>query len=119
MSEYNRKRGHIGGGLAVFNNNYTFNNPNPLSGSHVPNLVFNHYQVPRPDSASSIGGMGLNQMEPSSGTQVLYGTNINSSEVQMKIRNFINTFIQMDENDDKFDQMPYYIEQLKNINETE
>jgi ethanolamine utilization protein EutA (predicted chaperonin) len=63
--------------------------------------------------------MGLNQMEPSSGTQVLYGTNINSSEVQMKIRNFINTFIQMDENDDKFDQMPYYIEQLRNINETE
>lgn len=25
----------------------------------------------------------------------------------------------MDENDDKFDQMPFYIEQLKNINETE
>ncbi len=25
----------------------------------------------------------------------------------------------MDENDDRYDKMPYYIEQLKNINETE
>ena len=70
--------------------------------------------------ASSTGGMmGLNQAEPSSGTQVLYGTNINSSEVQQKLRNFLTTFVFMDENDEKFDQMPFYIEQLKQINETE
>ena len=70
--------------------------------------------------ASSTGGMlgGLNA-EPSSGTQVLYGTNINSNDVQLKLRNFLTTFVVMDEDDEKYDQMPYYVEQLKQINETE
>lgn len=33
--------------------------------------------------------MGLNQVEASSNTQVLFGTNINTTEVQNKLRNFI------------------------------
>lgn len=60
-----------------------------------------------------------NHVEPSSGTQVLYGTNINSNDVQNKLRSFLSTYVHMDENEEKFDQMPYYIEQLKIINETE
>lgn len=45
----------------------------------------------------------MNHIEPSSGTQVLYGTNINSNEVQQKLRNFLSTFVEMDENEEKFD----------------
>lgn len=66
-----------------------------------------------------MGGMGLNHIEPSSGTQVLYGTNINSNEVQQKLRNFLTTYVQMDENSEDYGALPFYMEQLKNINETE
>lgn len=57
--------------------------------------------------------------EASSNTQVLYGTNINSSEVQQKLRNFLTTFIQMNDDDEDFRRQPYYIELLKQIHETE
>lgn len=46
VSEYNRKRGHIGGGVGFFNNHHMFN-ANP---------------------ASSTGMQGLAGMEPSSNT---------------------------------------------------
>jgi ethanolamine utilization protein EutA (predicted chaperonin) len=62
---------------------------------------------------------GLAMQEASSNTQVLYGTNINSTDVQIKLRNFLTTFIKMDENDDNFDRAPYYVERLKEIQETE
>lgn len=57
--------------------------------------------------------------EPSSGTQVLYGTNINSNEVQQKLRNFLSSFTVVDENTENYDAMPYYLDQLKTIYETE
>lgn len=56
--------------------------------------------------------------EPSSNTQVLYGTNINSTEVQQKLRNFLTTFTQMGDDED-YGKAPYYIELLKLIHETE
>ena len=49
-------------------------------------------------------------MEASSNTQVLFGTNINSNEVHNKLRNFITGFNKFDENDDRFDKRPFYIE---------
>ena len=58
-------------------------------------------------------------MEASSNTQVLFGTNINSNEVQNKLKNFIQSFTQIDEDNDRFDAFPHYIEMLKHINETE
>lgn len=62
---------------------------------------------------------GMNQLaEPSSNTQVLYGTNINSNEVQNKLRNFLTAFIKMDSDDD-FGKEPFYIERLREIHETE
>lgn len=57
--------------------------------------------------------------EASSNTQVLYGTNINSSDVQQKLRNFLTTFIKMDGDDEDFSRAPFYIERLKEIHETE
>jgi hypothetical protein len=57
--------------------------------------------------------------EPSSNTQVLYGTNINSSEVQQKLKNFITTFVLMDENEEDFAKQPFYLSLLKQIHETE
>jgi hypothetical protein len=62
--------------------------------------------------------------ENSSATQVLWGTNINANEVQSKLKNFINTFMedQNDENDDQDDnylKAPYYVDQLKQIKEIE
>lgn len=62
---------------------------------------------------------GVNGMEASSNTQVLWGTNINTNEIQLKMKSFINTFVDIKEDSDDFTQAPYYIDQLKNIKETE
>ena len=62
--------------------------------------------------ASSTGMQGLNMQEASSNTQVLYGTNINSSEVQQKLRTFLTTFVQMAEDDEDYGKEPFYITQL-------
>lgn len=51
-----------------------------------------------------------NNAEPSSNTQVLWGTNINANEVQMKIKNFINTFVE--QSDDPDDEAQYTAEPL-------
>jgi hypothetical protein len=59
-----------------------------------------------------------NMNEASSTTQVLYGTNINSSEVQQKLRNFLTTFVKI-ESDDDYSREPFYIERLREIHETE
>lgn len=39
VSEYNRKRGHIGGGVGIFNNAYTFNQPVRAIAVLILNLV--------------------------------------------------------------------------------
>lgn len=63
---------------------------------------------------------GLNMQEASSNTQVLYGTNINSTEVQQKMRNFLSSFVKMEgEDDEDFGRAPFYIERLREIHETE
>ena len=60
----------------------------------------------------------------SSHTQVLWGTNINANEVQTKLKNFINTFVEYKEdededNDDAYTKAPQYIEKLKEMREME
>ena len=45
---------------------------------------------------------------------MLWGTNINASEVQMKLKNFINNFEEIKDDDDEDDDQqyqkaPYYI----------
>lgn len=62
---------------------------------------------------------GFAGADPSSNTQVLYGTNINSNDVQNKLKNFLMTFVKMGGDDDAFDQEPYYVQRLKEISETE
>lgn len=61
--------------------------------------------------------------EPSSNTQLLYGTNINASDVSMKLRSFLTTFLKMDTSgaDEELDYQkpPTYIEKLREIQETE
>lgn len=39
--------------------------------------------------------------------------------MQMKMKNFINTFVDIKEDSEDFTQAPYYIEELRNIKETE
>ena len=61
------------------------------------------------DKPSSTGVLHPNQLaganETSSHTQVLWGTNINTNEVQMKLKNFINNFEEIkDDDDDEDDQ---------------
>jgi esterase/lipase len=63
----------------------------------------------------------------SSATQVIWGTNINASEVQSKLKNFIQSFVEMkdDEDDDEdndnhyLNNKPYYMEKLQEIKEME
>lgn len=90
VSEYNRKRGHLNGGIANFNNPYIFNQP-----SH------------NPGSSTAMQGFG-NLNEPSSNTQVLYGTNINSSDVQNRLRNFLTNFVRPEDAED-FNKEPFYV----------
>ena len=63
---------------------------------------------------------GANEM--SSHTQVLWGTNINTSDVQMKLKNFINNFEEIkddddDEDDQQYQRAPHYIQKLKEVRE--
>jgi len=64
-----------------------------------------------------------NQGEMSSNTQVLWGTNINTNDLQSQLREFLLTFTIMPEGDDmqddQFNTEPYYITQLKQMAETE
>lgn len=67
---------------------------------------------------------GANEM--SSATQVIWGTNINASEVQSKLKNFIQSFVEMnddeaeEDNDDHYlNKKPYYMEKLQEIKEME
>ena len=61
--------------------------------------------------------------EMSSHTQVLWGTNINTNDLQTQLRDFLLTFTVMPEGDemqdDQFNTEPYYITQLKQMAETE
>jgi hypothetical protein len=73
---------------------------------------------------SSTGMMGA--PAESSVSQVLYGTNINPSDVQQKLKNFINTFVELDDNeddeeqgDDQFTKKPFYWERLQELREFE
>ena len=61
-----------------------------------------------------------NAQEPSSATQqLIWGTTINTNELQNKIRNFINTYMNVNEDTEDFTKEPFYVEQLKQIKETE
>jgi len=61
----------------------------------------------------------------SSNTQVIWGTNINAGEVSNKLKNFIHTYVEMDDADDEADEdmqyekKPYYIEKIKENREME
>jgi len=63
----------------------------------------------------------------SSATQVIWGTNINASEVQGKLKNFIQSFVEMkdeeeedEDNDNHYlNNKPYYMEKLAEIKEME
>lgn len=79
VRSYNLKRDFITGGMSNLLNPYQF------SGL----------------SQGQSATMGMHN-EHSSATQVLYGTNINSNEVQSKIRNFIQSFVVMDENSENY-----------------
>jgi DNA replication licensing factor MCM4 len=59
--------------------------------------------------------------EMSSHTQVIWGTNINTNDVSMKLKNFINNFEEMrdDEEDVDDDRLisSYYMQKIKEIRE--
>lgn len=72
---------------------------------------------------SNIGG-GQNEM--SSNTQVLWGTNINTNDLQQQLKEFLLTYTIMPDNDqmndigdDQFNIEPHYITKLKEMQETE
>ena len=83
------------------------------------------YQVPDASNMSNTNLMnnigGGNEM--SSNTQVLWGTNINTNDLQSQLREFLLTFTVMpdgdDMADDQFNTEPFYITQLKQMAETE
>lgn len=59
-------------------------------------------------------------MEMSSNTQVLWGTNINTNDIQQQLKEFLMTHTIMPEGDvDNFNVEPYYITKLKEMMETE
>ena len=60
--------------------------------------------------------------ETSLHTQVIWGTNISANETQAKLKSFINTFVELnddEDNDAQYMQQPYYFEKLKELKELE
>lgn len=107
MSNFQRKRGFMDVNRLL---KPTFQQ-NPLA----------HGASAAPDSTN----LQMNQAEASA-TQVLWGTNINAGEVQTKLKLFINTFVEpqddeeMEGDDDAaFLQKPFYLERLKELRELE
>jgi len=43
-----------------------------------------------------------NQEASSTSTQLIWGTTINTTEVQTKLRNFINTFVMLNDEDENY-----------------
>jgi hypothetical protein len=61
-------------------------------------------------STGVLHGMA-NAQEPSSATQqLIWGTTINTNEMQNKIRNFINTYMNVAEESEDFTKEPFYVE---------
>ena len=61
-----------------------------------------------------------NGQEQSSATQqLIWGTTINTTEFMTKFRNFIYTFTDVSDDSEDFTKDPYYIEQLKQLKESE
>jgi len=59
-----------------------------------------------------------------SNTAVLWGTNIQTNTVQIKLKEFINNFVEekeidQDGGDEQFARVPYYIEKLKEVRDLE
>ena len=61
---------------------------------------------------------GMNLNEPSSNTQALYGTNINSSDVQNRLRNFLTNYVRPEDAED-YSKEPLYVQKLREIHDTE
>lgn len=68
----------------------------------------------------------IGQNEMSSNTQVLWGTNINTNDLQQQLKEFLLTYTIMpdadtmnDDGDDQFNITPYYITKLQEMQETE
>lgn len=62
------------------------------------------------------------QVETSQHTQVIWGTNISANETQSKLKTFINTFVELnddDADDQQYMSRPYYFEKLKELKELE
>ena len=60
--------------------------------------------------------------ETSQHTQVIWGTNISANETQAKLKSFINTFVELnddEEGDDQYLAQPFYFEKLKELKELE
>ena len=67
--------------------------------------------------------------EMSSNTQVLWGTNINTNDISNKLREFLTSYIPEmpddamdlggDNGNERYMQVPIYIQKLKQISETE
>ena len=118
--------------MSNFVKNRGFLDPNRLL--HAPqfsNVVSQPSTLSRPIQRINQGGEGSNlskslinnmaRMDEHSGTQVLWGTTINTSALQNNLKEFLTTFTAIPENDDdqNFNIEPYYITLLKQLAITE
>ena len=89
----------------------------------------NRHQTTQPNAAgdSNSNTALLNNMagaENSSHTQVIWGTNINTNDVQNKLKNFIHNFELIneesdEENDEKYIKESHYISKLHEIRQVD
>ena len=66
-------------------------------------------------------GQMVNAVESSSASQVIWGTNINYNDLQIRIKNFLGSYIEIKDAEDEedFTKLPYYVEQINQLFETE
>jgi len=113
MSNFNKKRGFLDVGRLLHQPTFDPERARLQLANDKPSStgMLNNNQLQ---------GVGTNEM--SSHTQVLWGTNINTNDVQIKLKNFINNFEELRDDDDddddaQFQRAPYYIQKLRDVRE--
>ena len=77
----------------------------------------------KPSSTGMLNGQLAHGNDQSSLSQVLWGTTINATDVSTKLKNFINSFVEMkdddEDNEEQYTAAPLYITKLKEMREAE
>lgn len=121
MSNFQKKRGYMDVNRML--RAPTFNPDRSTNQQNIPGQSGLHMGAPAQLSSTGMINAGM-QQEVSQNTQVIWGTNISANETQQKLKSFINSFNEINEDsdnedDEQYTKPPFYFEKLKELKELE